>query len=165
MLSEKNVCVVMDDETYVKINFATLPGPQFYTKYRDEVLPESETSIIMEKFGAKILVWQAICQCSHCSRTFLTNVTINKDIYINECLKKRLLPFISSHNGPVIFWADLATAHYAKATLKFLATVPKDANPPNVPELRPIERYCVLVKRELKNDKNPAKNKQSFKIK
>ena len=132
------------------MDFTTLPGPQYYTKYRDEVLPDSETSVKIEKFGAKILVWQAICQCGHRSRTFLTSATINKDIYINECLKKRLLPFILSHNGPVMFWPDLATAHYAKATLEFLETnnidtVPKDANPPNVPELRPIERYWALV--------------------
>ena len=95
----------------------------------------------------------AICQCGHRSRTFLTNGTINKDIY-TECLKKRLLLF----------------RQYAKSTLKILHynnidTVPKDANPPNVPELRPIERYWALVKRELKKDKNPVKNKQSFKVK
>lgn len=29
--------------------------------------------------------------------------------------------------------------------------VPRDANPPNCPELRPIERYWALVKRRLKS--------------
>jgi len=36
--------------------------------------------------------------------------------------------------------------------------VPKEANPPNCPELRPIERYWVLVKRKLKETKSGAKD-------
>ena len=160
----------MDDETYVKMDFKTLPGPQYYTKSVDENLPLVETTVGIEKFGKKILVWQAICQCGLRSRTFLTNVTINKEIYTNECLKKRLLPFIASHSGPVIFWPDLASAHYAKTTLEWLETnniytVPKEANPPNVPELRPIERYWALVKKELKNVKKVAQNEKDFKQK
>lgn len=168
LLLSENACIVMDDETYVKLDFQTLPGPQYYIKKKDEILPEKETHIGLEKFGEKLLVWQAICSCGDRSRIFVTKATVNKEIYINECLKKRLLPFIRSHNGPTIFWPDLASAHYAKDTINFLNNhnidfVPKEANPPNVPELRPIERYWALVKAQLKKEKRGAKNQEDFK--
>jgi len=43
--------------------------------------------------------------------------------------------------------------------------VPKEANPPNCPELRPIERYWALVKRELKATEKEAKDIQNLKNK
>ncbi|UYV67017.1 H2AFY [Cordylochernes scorpioides] len=48
---------------------------------------------------------------------YITKGTVNKDIYIGECLKKRLLflPFIRKHDVP-----DPAPAHYSCDTLKFL---------------------------------------------
>ena len=63
LLKKKFDCIVIDDETYVKFNFKTLPRPQYYTKTTDKVFAESDISIPFEKFGTKILVWQAICQC------------------------------------------------------------------------------------------------------
>ena len=97
------------------------------------------------------MVWQAICQCGLKSPTFVTQGNINAEIYINECLKKRLIPFLRKHEGPTLFWPDLATAHYARPTTNFLQEhgidfVPRDKNPPNVPQCRPIERYWSLVK-------------------
>lgn len=170
ILLEKKTCIVMDDETYVKMDFSTLPGPQYYTKQRYETLPESQTNVGVEKFGAKLLVWQAICQCGQRSRLFVTSGTINGENYRKECLEKRLIPFIKSHKGSTLFWPDLASAHYAKKTLELLEAanvqyVQKEANPPNVPELRPIERFWALVKRELKKDSKPAKDIEKFKVK
>ena len=40
--------------------------------------------------------------------------------------------------------------------------VPKEADPPNYPELRPIERYWVLVKRELSQYKQQATTIEKF---
>ena len=39
------------------------------------------------------------------------------------------------------------------------------ANPPNCPELRPIERYWALVNRELKSTGKESKNMQDVKNK
>ena len=78
----------MDDETYVKFDFKTLPGAQYSTKTTDEVLAESYISIPVEKFGAKVLVWQAICQCGKKTTPFVSTGTINTDIYVKECLTK-----------------------------------------------------------------------------
>jgi hypothetical protein len=167
LLGTENFHLILDDETYVKADFSTLPGDQFYTIADGETLPDSETTIGMEKFGSKYLVWQAICPCGDRSRTYVTTGTINKNIYINECLKKRLLPFIQKHNNSALFWPDLATAHYAKDTLNFLKQndiqiVPKALNPPNIPQCRPIERYWALVKGILRKTGKTASNQQDF---
>lgn len=110
----------MDDETYVKMDFSTMPEPQFYTKSPTETLPDSESKIGIKKFGAKLLIWQAICQCGHRSRLYVNSGTIKGDNYRKECLEKRLVPFMESHIGPTLFWPDLASAHYAKKTLELL---------------------------------------------
>ena len=74
-------------------------------------------------------------------------VAINQQIYLKECFKKRLLPFIHDKhsNGNYLFWPDLATSHYAKDCLTWMSEninfVPKDMNPPNVPQARPIENF------------------------
>lgn len=60
---KKEFCIIEDDETYVKMDFVTLPGPQYYTKKQGTELDESKTTIPIEKFGEKRMVWQAICQC------------------------------------------------------------------------------------------------------
>ena len=40
--------------------------------------------------------------------------------------------------------------------------MPKEANPPNCSELRPIERYWGLVKKHLKTTKGSAENENDF---
>ena len=101
------------------------------------------------------------------SAIFIATGTVNADIYIKECLQKRLLPFIAQHNKPVLFWPDLASSHYAKKTLIWYEAnhvnfVAKSANPPNSPELRPIEQFWALVKQKLMKTGKTANNKKDF---
>lgn len=152
ILDSPGKCILMDDETYVKEDSRTLPGPQFYTKSVGEDVDDADSSVAMEKFGQKVLVWQAICTCGLRSSIFFTKGTINAQIYQKECLNKRLLPLYKLHESPPLFWPDLASAHYAKSVLQWLSDnkvdfVEKDINPPNCPDLRPIERYWAIVKR------------------
>ena len=49
----------------------------------------------------------------------------------------------------IIFWLDLATAHYAPECLDFLVEndiryVAKDDNQPNCPEVQPIDNYFSI---------------------
>jgi len=82
------------------------------------------------------------------------SVAINSSIYIDECLNKRLLPFIHEHHQDLdyIFWPDLASAHYSmESTTRMnenVNYVTKDINPPNVPQARPIENFwgCLSEK-------------------
>ena len=41
--------------------------------------------------------------------------------------------------------------------------VPKDKNPPNTPELRPIEKYWAIVKRNLKKAQKAVMSEKQFK--
>jgi len=66
----------------------------------------------MTKFPKKYLVWQAICSRGQKSEEFVTQGSLNTDIYVKECLKKRFLPLIESHTIPFMLWSDLATCHY-----------------------------------------------------
>lgn len=168
LVENPNRCILMDDETYIKMDTRVLPGPQFYTKMIGETLPDAETSLGLEKFGEKVLVWQAICSCGLKSWTLFTKGTVNGEIYRKECIQKRLLPLYRKHDTPPLFWPDLASAHYAKATITLLQQnnvefVEKDSNPPNCPELRPIERYWAIVKRELRKKGEVATNMAEFK--
>lgn len=161
-------CIVMDDETYVKMDSRTLPGPQFYTKEKGSTVDQSVSTVEIEKFGEKVLIWQAICSCGLKTTPFFTKGTINADIYQNECLKRRLIPFYKKHMVSTIFWPDLASAHYARSTLSLLEEndikyVDKEENPPNAPEFRPIERFWALVKRNMKKDGRVSNDMKEFK--
>ena len=136
----------MDDETYVKMDFKQIPGQKFYVASKRLNVANKFKYIKVDKYAKKMLIWQAICSCGLKSRAFVTSQTLNSNIYVTECLQKRLLPFIKQHNKPVIFWPDLASCHYSRATINWYETngvsvVPKDVNPPNCPNFRPIENF------------------------
>ena len=166
---QEKMCCVMDDETYVLCDFSQLPGQEFYTA-SERGGSKNNLGPKKSKFPKKFLVWQAICSCGDRSSNFVTSGTINSEIYVKECLQKRLLPFISKHRGSAFFWPDLASCHYSKMALDWykdnnINFVPKEANPPNCSELRPIERYWALVKRKLKSTKLETQDMKVFKRK
>ena len=81
--------------------------------------------------------------------------------YIEECLKKRILPIVRSHNSLVMFWFDLASIHYVRSTMEWLGAnqvdvMPKHMNPPNYPKLRKIEEFWAIVKHRLKKNGGSA---------
>ena len=160
-------CCVMDDETYVLADFAQLSGQEFYVAGSRGNVDEEFRTKKQSKFPKKFLIWQAICACGKRSKFFVASGTINTEIYIKECLQRRLLPFLREHNVSTFFWPDLASCHYSKATLKWYETnnvvfVPREANPSNRPELRPIERYWAMVKKKLKETKQLTRNATEF---
>jgi hypothetical protein len=83
---------------------------------------------------------------------------MNSHSNIAESLEKRLKPFIE-HHGRIryIFWPDLSSSHYSNETISFMGDekivfAPKLANPPNVPQLRQIERFWSHLKAEVYAD-------------
>lgn len=163
-------CCVMDDESYVLADFKQLPGQEFYVADSRGNVDEEFRTMKQAKFPKKFLIWQAICSCGERSEFFVASGTINSEIYQKECLQKRLLPFLRNHKVSTFFWPDLASCHYSKATLEWYKRnqvnfVPREANPPNCPELRPIERYWAMVKRKLKDTKHVTRNPAEFKRK
>ena len=81
---------------------------------------------------------------------------VNQEIYLKECLQKRLQPFINKYylDTKYIFWPDLATSHYANSVTKWLKAqkipfVQKKDNPANLPEARAIEDFWPMLKRDV----------------
>lgn len=165
--SGKKRCVVMDDETYVIADFQQLPGRSFYRSVRRFGVAKIFKYKPMTKFPTKYMVWQAICSCGERSAAYIAKGTLKADSYISECLKKRLLPFLNKHHVKPLFWPDLASIHYSRVTLAWYEAnnvdfVPVEANPPNCPHLRPIEKYWALIKQKLRKSQKTASNRLSF---
>lgn len=153
--------VVMDDETYLDFNGHDFSGNRYY--FTSGLLPVDDEKKYRPKtkFPQKLLVWVAISRKGHSQVYFRSQKqgAINAIVYKDECIKKRLIPFIKRNypNDDYIFWPDLASSHYANSVtellreqnIKFLA---KDRNPPNVPQVRPIEKFWSHLKREVFKD-------------
>lgn len=145
--------IIMDDEKYFGFSGHDMPGNAGYYTTDHESTPNDVRFKSKEKFPPKVLVWLALSE-KGISQPFVNTVkgpAIDGNTYIKKCLKK-LIPFIEKyHQGDqYIFWPDLASSHYAKDTLKWLTDqeipfVPKEANPPNVPQARPIENFWGIL--------------------
>jgi len=50
------------------------------------------------------------------------SVDVNSSIFINECLRPKLLPFIHKHHGDFnyLFWPDLVGPHYPNETVPWM---------------------------------------------
>ena len=161
--------LIIDDETYVIQDSSQSPTQKYYyAKTKGDVSHELRFKG-KQKCPTKYLVWQAIDSNGNTSDPFISEGTMNSEIYLNECLKKKLLPFIKKYhaNRKILFWSDLSTSHYANIVLEWLNNekieyVEKKDNPPNVPQARPIEHFWALCKQEYAQRKNGAKNLRSF---
>jgi hypothetical protein len=75
-------------------------------------------------------------------------LAVNKEVYISKCLPVPHTLFQKHHkNEKIVFWPDLASAHYAKDTL--VEYVHKEESPRNVPQIRPIEKILAIEKEGL----------------
>jgi hypothetical protein len=148
--------VIMDDEKYFTFSCNDMPqNSGFYTD-NIKTCPTNVKYKGKAKFPSKILVWIAISErgMSEPLIRFSGSCAINQFVYKDECLVKRLLPFIKKHHedNKYIFWPDLASSHYAKSVLNWMNEninyVQKEINPPNIPQARPIENFwgCLVQK-------------------
>lgn len=172
-LTKMDNCIIMDDETYIKMDFNQLPGKVFYVSKERGSVRDKYCQKSMTKFAKKYLIWQAICSCGKKSKAFVTSGNINGQIYLEQCLKRRLLPFYQSHVDQnkclPLFWPDLASCHYSKVVEEWyrqnnIYYVPKSANPPNCPDARPIEKFWAIIKAKLRKSKKEAKSLPHFKV-
>lgn len=146
-----NKVLIIDDEMYVPTDPKLVKVRQFYHSKAKGQVKDKFRFKPKQKFKKQFLIWQAIDSDGNVSEPFISNGTINGAVYLEECIKKRLLPFIHKYHSTedVLFWPDLATAHYANVVQKFLIDnniecVKRKDNPPSVPQVRPIERFWAL---------------------
>ena len=146
--------IVMDDESYFELSGYQMPGNDHYYATTSKATTSSHQFMPREKFGLKILVWVAISDRG-ISRIYCapSGGALNAQTYKTKCIRQRLKPFLDTHHmdGNYLFWPDLASCHYAKETIAVLEElginyVSKDMNPPNCPQLRPIEDFWGWLK-------------------
>ena len=75
-----------------------------------------------------------------------SGLAIRQDVYLENCIKKHLIPFINKYypDGGYVFWPDLASSQYANRNYLKTEKVnffPKQDNRANVPKARPIEDF------------------------
>ncbi|XP_047142962.1 uncharacterized protein LOC124817183 [Hydra vulgaris] len=146
--------VIVDDEFYFDLsNFELSENSGYYSSDRDNTSNEVKHKRV-QKFEPKLLVWVALSPKGR-SKHFIvpSGQAINKDVYLDKCLRSRLIPFIEQYhkNNNVIFWPDLASSHYSKKVQAFLNSkniefVPKERIIANTPELKPIEDFWSEIK-------------------
>ena len=140
----------MDDEKYFGFTGVDIPGNSFYYTSDHSTTPSNIKYKQYQKFEPKILVWLAV-SAKRCSKPYIykSNNAVTGDVYLKQCVQRRLIPFIKTHHSKIkfIFWPDLAKAHYTRQVLGTLTEnciqfVPKETNPPNVYLKRDQLKIC-----------------------
>lgn len=162
--------LLMDDECWVPLDPQDVPGLQFFNQVPGVELAPEQRVTAKTKFFKKIMVWQCIAEGGKVSDTFFVDGTLKADRYLEECIKKRLLPFIDANfkRSEVLFWPDLARIHYAHKVTDFLIAegipfVPFKKNAPNVPQARPIELYWAHCKAAYRRTTTTPQDLDAFK--
>ena len=69
------------------------------------------------KFPKKYMVWQVMDSLGNISKLFVFKPPMTVELYLNQYIKKGLLPFINGRD--VLFWSDMARCHYAKKVVTY----------------------------------------------
>ena len=158
--------LILDDEKFFTLTGDKMIGNRFF--YSTD--PTGAAADIKfrgrKKFELKIRVWMAISSKSVSDMyVHKSKQTIRQNTYLNQCINKRLLPFIDKYhqNGNYLFWPHLASAHYSKSVQERLneKNVPfviRKDNPLNAPQACPIETVWTLLERKVYENNWDAKN-------
>ena len=163
--------LIIDDETYLPLDPSEVPGRNFFHSLDPSDVKYEQRFKTKTKFAEKYLIWQAIDEEGNVSEPYISKGTLKSETYFEECIKKRLIPFITKKHKieDVLFWPDLASVHYSKIvqdyfSSKNLEVVSKKKNPPNFPQGRGIEKFWSICKARYFARKTPPKNLRGLKI-
>jgi len=162
---------IVDDESYFTLSNSTIGGNDNF--YSSDVLatPAEVKYSTQAKYEEKIMVWLALSK-KGISDAYIcpSGLAVNQVIYKEECLERRLIPFIETYHpqDKIIFWPDLASSHYAESVCDFMiesniSFVEKYENPANLPECRPIEQFWAILKRKVYANAWKAKTTRQLK--
>ena len=119
----RKIDFLMDNESYFTLANTTLAGNDRFYSDNLEKTPDSVKYKYKAKFEKKLLVWIAISPAGMTSPIFFqSGLAINQDVYLEKCIKAKLIPFIRQNypNGGYVFWPDLASSHYANKVKEYL---------------------------------------------
>ncbi|CAF2036103.1 unnamed protein product [Rotaria magnacalcarata] len=157
---------ILDDENFFTLTGDNVIGNRFFYSTDLTTAPVDIKFRKKKKFESKIMIWMAISS-KGVSDVYVhkSKQAIRQDTYLNQCINKRLLPFIEKYHqdNNYLFWPDLASAHYSKSVQerlneKNVLFVIREDNPPNVPQARPIETVGTLLERKVYESNWEAKN-------
>jgi len=102
---------VIDNESYFNLSHSYLAGNDNYNTSDFDKTPNGFKYQTKSKYEKKLMVWVA-SSINGLSEIYLvpSRGTINLDIYIEECLEKRLIKK-KHYSMPYVFWPDLASAY------------------------------------------------------
>ena len=108
--------IILDDEKYFSLTNSDIGGNRFYYSTDPEETPIHIRFKQKKKFEPKLMIWM-VMSSKGVSEIYIheSNQAVRQEIYLDECIEKRLIPFIRNHyhDQNFIFWPDLAKAHYA----------------------------------------------------
>ena len=162
---------IIDDESYFTLGHDAQPGNDIFYSSDISKTPEHVKNRYKKKFEDKIMVWLAISPRGMSTPYFVpSGLAVNQDVYLEQCIKKRLEPMIKKYysDGNYVFWPDLASSHYANQVQNYLIEkniryVAKFDNPANVPKARPIEDFWANLKAKVYEGDWKAKNLDQLK--
>ena len=133
----------MDDEKYFSLSNTNLPGHVYYYTSDKSAAPPDIKYKKRSKYEPTIMIQLVVSSKGVCEPYIhRSNRSINADVYLNQCVKSKLIPFIKKHHAnddDMIFWPDLVRAHHSKEVLTYfdeasVPIVPKTISPPNIPQ-------------------------------
>ena len=78
-----------------KRTFHNCQTSNIFISQKVDILPTNSSIFkLLLKFAPKFFVQQAICSCGLKCAPYITCKTLSSNLYMEECLKKRLLPFL-----------------------------------------------------------------------
>ena len=170
-IGDGNPHFVMDDESYFTLRGSDMhQNDQYYATCKYAAEPSIRYACTA-KFEQRLMMWIAISQ-NGISRPFFCPAggALNGEIYRKECIQKRLMPFLQKYHADnhYLFWPDLASYHYASVTQKLFQESGiklglKEKNPPNCPQLRPVEDFWGILKQAVYSGGWEAENHDQLK--
>ena len=105
--------IIIDDEKYFLLSDQSVPTNRgYYSSEKSLTSPEVRFKRT-QKFEEKLLVWTAISTNEISSPFFAKRrQAINEKTYLEECIIKRLVPFIDTYHDKdkTLFWRQAITS-------------------------------------------------------
>ena len=171
-----NIDIVMDDESYFTVDGSDTKFNNTYLLHSSVPVPNSIKFNPKTKYPLKVMVWLAISPKGFSQPYIIkSGNAVNSVVYQKRCLEK-LKRFLEQNypDQDYVFWPDLARAHYSKSTQDYyrangIKFIPEKDNPPNVPQLRPIEQFWSYLGQKIYSngwttDKIPSLTRRINKI-
>ena len=154
LLKNPEKILLTNHKIYVLFDPKNLPGNQYYHGKDCPIQCQIKEA---EKHYERFFIWQCL-NLEVCVSDSIIAGTVTGKVYLQECLKKKLIPFIRKHRKiekkTSYFgwtWHGMASSHYCKDFIEWLESIniqliAKKDNAPKVCSTRPIERFWALRK-------------------